>query len=142
MAAARLALPSFADPYVLRVESLFRGGYVMPRLEFLDADGKLTREVDAKSFRQRGAEVSTDIFMKADNAAERFFVIYPDPAQIGRGVERSALNVQSAFVPISPGGVLWMSGSDKTTTVTQSELGRLVISLLSEQWDAKRKARH
>lgn len=130
-----LELPEFPGPYVLRLESLIGDSFVMPRLEFYDGEGRFTRSVDQSAFRNRTTVVSADVFFRPEHAAERRVLVIPDPAALGKTRERTTLESRGAYMLYAA----WFSGADTTVTLNQVEVGKLVVSLIGEPWEKKKK---
>lgn len=128
-----LELPAFEGAYVLRVESLITGSFVMPRIEMLGTDGAVTRVIDQASFKKRTSVVSVDIFMKPENAGERRVLLFPDPAEIGKSEQRTVMGLQSTYIYTGT----YNSGTDTTQNLQQVDEGRLSIRLVGDAWDEK-----
>ena len=132
-----LELPKFEAPYVLRIESLISGSFMMPRVEMLGADGTVTRVIDAKSFRKRTSVVSVDVFMKAEHAGETRVLLFPDPEEIGKSEQRTVLGMQGTYIYTGT----WYSGTDTTQNLQQVDEGKLTVLLVGDAWDAKGRRR-
>jgi hypothetical protein len=135
--AAVLELPKFEAPYILRIESLISGSFVMPRVEMLGADGTVTRVIEAGSFRKRTTVVSVDVFMKPENAGETRVLLFPDPAEIGKSEQRTVMSMQSTYIYTGT----WNSGTDTTQNLQQVDEGRLTVLLVGDAWDDKGRRR-
>jgi len=131
--AAVLELPKFETPYVLRIESMISGSFVMPRVEMLGADGSVTRVIDAASFKKRTSVVSVDVFMKAEHAGETRVLLFPDPAEIGKSEQRTVMGMQGTYVYTGT----WYAGSDTTQNLQQVDEGRITVRLVGDAWDEK-----
>lgn len=130
-------LPAWEGPYSIRIESLVRGTYVLPRIDMLDAEHRVLRTLAHDHFTRRGASVSTQLFVNDANARERFLLIYPDPSQLGRQETQTRGGMGSAYTGV---GMLFY-GTDQTTTVQAVERGELVFALIGERWEKAKRPR-
>lgn len=132
-----LELPKYEAPYVLRIESMIAGSFVMPRVEMLNADGTVSRVIEAASFRKRTSVVSVDVFMKAEHAGEARVLLFPDPAEIGKSEQRTVMGLQSTYIYTGT----WNSGTDTTQNLQQVDEGKVHVQLVGDAWDEKGRRR-
>jgi hypothetical protein len=130
-------LPAWEGPYSIRIESLVRGTYVLPRIDMLDGEHRVLRTLEHDDFTRRGASVSTQMFLNDANANERYLLIYPDPSQLGRQETQTRGGTGAAYTGF---GMLFY-GTDQTTTVQAVERGELVFTLIGERWEKKQPRR-
>ena len=130
--AVLLLLPDYTESYAVRVVAPIAKTYVAPKVQMLDANLTPTREVDATGFKRRGTEISTEIFLNAENSMERYLLVQPDLQRVGQFDARLVTVIDPIFV----GTGIVMGGKEQTKTVSAVDSGPLVISLLGGRWKA------
>jgi hypothetical protein len=133
VAAVLLELPAFTEPYSVRVFSLVGGTFAIPRLELLDAQFARTRQFAADDFTRRGDSISLEVFVDADNAADRYLLAYVDPERIGTGDARRVMSVNA-----NPYFYMW-TGAETQQVAQAVDSGRLVVELVGERWKKKKR---
>jgi hypothetical protein len=135
LAAALLALPSFEEPYAIRIVAPVEKTVILPRVVLLDGQYRVTRSFGADAMKRRGTQMSFEVFINADNTAEKYALIYADPAHIGDSDRRTVSRTDSVFVGT---GVLYL-GSELGSNVTALDTGNIIVSLLGDRFEKLRR---
>jgi Maltose operon periplasmic protein precursor (MalM) len=137
VAAVRLVLPSFEEPYALRIAAPLDRTVILPRVTFLDEQFRVTRSFGAEALKRRGTELSFEVFINPADANERYVVLYADPAHIGESDQRTVSRTTSVFVG---SGVIYL-GSELGSHVVAVDTGNMVVSLIGERYQKLRHGR-
>ncbi len=81
--------------------------------------------------------MSFEVFINADNTAEKYALIYADPAHIGDSDRRTVSRTDSVFVGT---GVLYL-GSELGSNVTALDTGNIIVSLLGDRFEKLRRGK-
>lgn len=131
--AVLVELPPFVEPYVVNIRSLLGGTVLAPRVDVLDAAKMQRRSLGLADVKSRGDSLSIDVFMNRDNADERYLVLYPDPAALGRGESRSSMGMQTTYIATG----YWTSGTESKQQVNYVDAGTLIVTLKGSRWEKK-----
>ena len=137
LAAVRLALPVFAEPYAVRIAAPVGKSMFLPRVTFLDEQYRTTRSFGADAKKRRGTQMSLEVFIDPPNADEKYLLVYPDPAHIGDTDRRTVSRTDSLFVGT---GVIFV-GSEVGSNVTAEETGEITVSLIGERFEKMRRGK-
>lgn len=132
-----LALPAFESAYGVRFEApVGNSAYLEPRVEMLDEQFQVVRAFGAERLKRRGTEMSLQVFVEPANSAERYVLLYADPAHMTDTDKKTSAESQTLFV----GTGFIVLGNEKTRALSASVIGKLNVTLVGEQWDAALKA--
>ncbi|WP_116807936.1 hypothetical protein [Steroidobacter cummioxidans] len=129
--AVLVELPPFVEPYVVNIRSLLGGTVLAPRVDVLDATKMQRRSLGSTDIKSRGDSLSMDVFVNQENADERYLVLYPDPASLGRGESRSSMGAQTTYIATG----YWISGTDSKQLVNYVDAGTLIVTLKGSRWE-------
>jgi len=131
--AVLVELPPFVESYVVNIRSLLGSTVLAPRVDVLDATKAHRRTLGLADVKSRGDSLSIDVFINQENADERYLVLYPDPASLGRGESRSSMGAQTTYIATG----YWVSGTDTKQLVNYVDAGTLIVTLKGSRWDKK-----
>lgn len=125
-----VALPATSVPYVLSVRSAILGQTVFaPRIELLDGEGHVVRDVPRSAFMFHGASLYAAVRSHPD---ERFLVVFSDAGTVGQSKSQVHEEVnQQTFMSVTPTAVVSMNvntGNDHTIAFTYDDNGKLTIT--------------
>lgn len=125
-----MALPATSVPYVLSVRSTILGQTVFaPRMELLDGDGHVVRDMPRSAFMFHGASLYAAVRSHAD---ERFLVVFSDAGTVGQTKSQVHEEInQQTFTSVTPTAVVSVNvntGNDHTVAFTYADNGRLTIA--------------
>lgn len=126
------ALPAFQMPYSIEISSLPQGtlqdsALLHPRVATYDADFKRLRYFDEKTLRMRGQQLERTVFINANDAAERYLVIYGNDLD----ARQETIYAVISTTPVTSGPVMFnmVSGSDVKGILRTSPTGIVRITV-------------
>ncbi|HEX5314746.1 MAG TPA: hypothetical protein VFX38_07590 [Gammaproteobacteria bacterium] len=121
--AVLLSLPVSSDTYYVTVR-VWRGAkIVVPRIELLDGNRRPVQTLTYRDMRYAGGALTATIFVEPGRTAPAFLLLYPDPALVGKSVER----IQQGASMASYGFFYVSYGTAGKSPVTFAESGTLEV---------------
>lgn len=126
-------LPAFTTPLVLTVDSLGvlagegRSSVFLPEILLLDAQYRVTRRIPAENFKRvRGADLSGNVFINAENAAEAYLVLFTRSA---RATESTLVKTYAPHPYYFGYSALTLDGSEYNVALPFGPIGLVTLKL-------------
>ena len=120
-------LPPVAEPYIVSVTSTPRGRALFtPRLQLLDADGKVLREVGREAFLFHGVSLYAGL---RSHDGEQYLLVMSDPQTTGQ--EESHIVDSTHVSTVASGGFVATvhTGSEQTNSYTYAHNGQITVAV-------------
>lgn len=122
---AVVALPEWPEEYLVSIISVPLGAALFsPRVQVLDASGKVLREVERDRFRFHGTALQLGLRVRA---GDRFLAVISDPTTVGQKVSQVTSATYATQGSYGGGTFMMYHGTESNVELTYAHSGHLSV---------------